>query len=73
MKQVPIPPASLERLRVLYAQFEQLATVVSEAMGIPPTAVKQISLPNGVFVVEDDAESTNGVAALAAEEQVPTA
>jgi len=71
MTEVPIPPASLERLRATYAQFEQLCTVVAEAMGMAPGAVQQVSLPKGVFVVQDGEaaapqlapEQVNGVAA----------
>lgn len=68
MTEVPIPPASLERLRGVYGQFEQLATLVAEAMGIPPGSVTQVSLPKGVFVVDDgqpaapEPEHVNGVA-----------
>lgn len=53
MKAIPIPPASLERLRMAYAQFEQLATVVAEAMGLPSGAVKRVEMQDGVFVVDD--------------------
>lgn len=65
MAEVPIPPASLERLRATYAQFEQLAAVVAEAMGLPPGAVQQVSLPKGVFVTSDEPaeQHVNGVAA----------
>ena len=65
MAEVSIPTASLERLRAAYAQFEQLAAVVAEALGIPPGEVRQISLPRGVFVVGNALapERENGVAA----------
>ena len=54
-----------------YSQFEQLAAVVAEAMGLAPGSTKQINLPNGVFVVDDGQaaapevapEHVNGVAA----------
>lgn len=65
MTDIAIPPASLERLRAAYAQFEQLAAVVAEALGIPPGEVRQISLPRGVFIVGDEQlapERENGVA-----------
>ena len=69
--EVRIPAASLERLRVAYSQFEQLAAVVAEAMGLEAGSTKQINLPNGVFVVDDGQaaapavapEHVNGVAA----------
>lgn len=66
MSEVPIPPASLERLRGAYAQFEQLCAVVAEAMNV---RVTQVNLPKGVFVVDDGevaapgAERANGVPA----------
>lgn len=69
MSEVPIPAASLERLRLAYSQFEQLCAVVSEAMGMAPGSIKSVSLPNGVFVVDDgqpaalEAERANGVPA----------
>jgi hypothetical protein len=70
MSEVPIPAASLERLRLAYGQFEQLCAVVAEAMNLPPGQTKQINLPGGVFVVDDgDAtpqlshEHANGVPA----------
>ena len=53
MAEVPIPAASLERLRATYAQFEQLCAVVSEAMGMAPGSIRSVSLPTGVFVTED--------------------
>lgn len=65
MTDFPIPPASLERLRVAYTQFEQLAAVVSEAMGVPP-GPRSLNIQRGVFVVEQSAElapeQVNGVA-----------
>lgn len=63
MKAIPIPPPSLERLRAAYAQFEQLATVVAEAMGLPTGAVKRVEMQDGTFIVEDapPGESQNGV------------
>jgi hypothetical protein len=71
MSEVPIPPASLERLRMAYSQFEQLCAVVAEAMGHAPGTVKSVNLPGGVFVVDDgqgnqahvEAERVNGVPA----------
>lgn len=53
MSEVKIPQASLERLRMTYGQFEQLAAVVAEAMGLPPGQVQSINLPGGTFVVND--------------------
>ena len=71
MSEVPIPSASLDRLRAAYSQFEQLCVVVAEAMGHPPGSVKSVNLPTGVFVVDDvptvqphvESERTNGVPA----------
>jgi hypothetical protein len=69
MTEVQIPRGSLERLRANYAQFEQLAAVVAEAMGLQN--VQSINLPKGIFVVQDgepaptpglDPEHANGVA-----------
>ena len=40
-----------------YGQFEQLAAVVAEAMGLEAGSTKQINLPNGVFVVDDGQEA----------------
>lgn len=67
MSEMQIPPASLERLKVAYTQFEQLAAVVAEAMGIPPGTPMQINVQRGVFVLEESAPveepAKNGVAA----------
>ncbi len=67
MSEIPIPAASLERLRIAYSQFEQLAAVIAEAMNV---RVTQVNLPKGVFVVDDgeaapqlSPEHANGVAA----------
>lgn len=64
MSQVVIPPASLERLRLAYGQFEQLAQVVAEALGIPPGAARHLDLVGGCFELQDasKAEQKNGVA-----------
>ena len=53
MADIAIPQASLDRLRQAYSQFEQLCTIVAEAMGIPPGQVQQINLPGGAFIVAD--------------------
>jgi hypothetical protein len=52
MSDIPIPPASLERLRAAYAQFEQLAAIVAEAMGIPPGTARHLDMAHGVFQIE---------------------
>lgn len=61
MKTHPIPPASLVRLQQAYAQFEQLATVVAEAMGIDISGKFRLDLQGKQFVIEE-AAPTNGVA-----------
>lgn len=64
MTRVPIPEASLQRLRAAYSQFEQLSTLVAEAMGIDPLAVKGVDMPGGAFILKDDETVTvhaNGV------------
>jgi hypothetical protein len=48
-----IPPASLERLRAAYANFEVMANIVSEAMGLGPGITARIDLGEGAFFVED--------------------
>jgi len=64
MSEIAIPTRSLERLRAAYAQFETLAGVVAEAMGIEPSEVQSVNVQKGVFVVSDEvaARSDNGVA-----------
>lgn len=69
MSEVRIPVASLERMRAAYAQFEQLSTVVAEAMGMPSGVVTSVNLQQGVFIIDGGlvdevirAEPQNGVA-----------
>jgi hypothetical protein len=46
-----IPPASLQRLQAMMQQFEQLANVIGEAMGIPPEAQRTLNMERGVFIL----------------------
>lgn len=64
MSEVPIPTASLTRLRQSYQQFLDLAGVISDAMGIPPEAQRRLELERGVFVLEGEVAlpSSNGLA-----------
>lgn len=66
MKYYDIPPASLERLRMAYQQFEQLAGVISEAMGLGPGVTAQLDLAGGHFNVKEDDDAipdrVNGIA-----------
>ena len=57
MAEVPIPAASLERLRQTYAQFEQLSIVIAEAMGLANGTVTSVNLQAGVFETKDEGES----------------
>lgn len=49
----PIPEASLQRIRSGYAQVEQLAAVIAEALGIPPETPRTLDLRRGVFLLEE--------------------
>jgi hypothetical protein len=60
VSEVPIPPASLERLRMAYGQFTQLVQVVAEALELGQ--IDGIDLPRGVLIVKDAETSHNGVA-----------
>ena len=66
MSDIPIPSASLARLRTAYQQFLDLASVISDAMGIPPEAQRQLQLDRGTFTVETDEAVPNGLAAYEA-------
>ena len=63
MQTYPIPPASLARLQQSYAQFEQLAMVVAEAMGLDAGGKLRLDLPNKQFVI-DDVAAPNGLAEM---------
>jgi hypothetical protein len=62
MSEIQIPEASLVRLRAAYQQFEILAGVVAEALGIDPREVQHVNVQKGVFVVPEEAvaEPANG-------------
>lgn len=60
MSPLAIPPASLDRLRTAYANFEQMALVIAEAMGIDPRQPYRLDLQTGVFVVDEPEMATNG-------------
>lgn len=46
-----IPPASLQRLLSAMQQFEMLASVIAEAIGIPAETVRTLNIERGVFIV----------------------
>lgn len=52
MSTYPIPEPSLRRLQRAYADFEQLATLIAEGMGVPTSGPYRLDLPNRVFVVD---------------------
>lgn len=62
---VPISTASLARLRASYNQFEQLSTIIAEALDLDPRSIERVDLPNGAFIVKSEpsiiVEDTNGV------------
>lgn len=62
MQTHPIPEASLQRLQQAYQQFEQLAGVIAEAMGLSITGKYRLDLPNGQFVIDEEAPA-NGLVA----------
>jgi len=51
--QYVIPDPSLRRLQRMYADFEQLATLIAESMGVPTQGPYRLDLPRGVFIVEE--------------------
>lgn len=63
---IPIPGPSLERLRLAYTNFEQLAVVISEALGLDSTITARIDLPRGAFVIVEDDPVPNGLEAYEA-------
>jgi hypothetical protein len=70
MTKHPIPAASLQRMRVAQAQFQEMANMIAEAMGMDISQRFQLDLQEGVFLTEDpapalEAERVNGVAAPA--------
>ena len=60
---IPIPGPSLERLRLAYTNFEQLAVVISEALGLDNTVSCRVDLPRGAFVIVEDDTDTEAVGA----------
>ena len=48
-----IPAASLQRIRAAYAQVEEVASIVSEALGIPSGTPRGLDIQRGVFIVEE--------------------
>jgi len=45
-----IPGPSLQRLVAAMQQFEQLAAVIAEGMGIPAAEPRRLNLERGVFI-----------------------
>jgi hypothetical protein len=64
MSHHPIPPASLERIRMAYANFEQITQVVAEAMGLDVKQQYRIDLQGGAFVIGEDAPELMGAKEL---------
>jgi hypothetical protein len=57
--EIAIPSPSLERLRQAYAQFDQLALIIAEAVGIEARQSRQLDMERGVFLVGQN-HSANG-------------
>jgi hypothetical protein len=53
MSTLAVPSASLERLRAVYANFEQMAQIIIEAMGVGPGLRWRLDLQAGVFVIDE--------------------
>lgn len=60
MSDVSIPAPALQRLRLAYQQFLDLAQVTSDAMGISPDSQRRLDLERGLFVVEGPEDAPNG-------------
>ena len=54
-----IPPASLQRLISAMQQFEMIASVISEAIGIPGDAQRTLNIERGVFIVGQSVPQPN--------------